>query len=102
MRNFTSVVEDELGLGDAFAFGPRIVAPVARIDHDPRDAEAELPRVCDRFYRSPGTQGQGSGLGLAIVASIVQRHRATLMLHNNDDGAGLTVSLAGLSPAALG
>ncbi len=71
-------------------------------DSGPGIPEDELPRVCDRFYRSPGTEGQGSGLGLAIVARIVQRHRASLMLRNNEDGAGLTVSIAGLSPVAAG
>jgi two-component system OmpR family sensor kinase len=70
-------------------------------DSGPGIPEAEFPRVCDRFYRSPGTQGQGSGLGLAIVARIVERHRAALMLRNGEGGAGLTVSITGLSPAAL-
>ena len=62
-------------------------------------AEAELPRVCDRFYRSPEAEGQGSGLGLAIVARIVQRHRATLELRNNENGTGLTAYVTGLSPS---
>ena len=44
---------------------------------------AELPRVFERFYRSPSAAGQatgaagaarGSGLGLAIVAAIISAH----------------------------
>jgi two-component system, OmpR family, sensor kinase len=62
--------------------------------------EAELPRVCDRFYRGLDAEGQGSGLGLAIVARIVERHRARLALRNNADSAGLTVYVTGLSPSA--
>ncbi|MEX3956404.1 ATP-binding protein [Trinickia sp. EG282A] len=70
-------------------------------DNGPGIPAEELPRVCDRFYRSPGAEGQGSGLGLAIVARIVQRHHASLALRNNEDGLGLTVSIAGLNPAAV-
>ena len=74
---------------------------VAVRDNGPGIAEAELSRVCDRFYRSPGTEGQGSGLGLAIVARIVERHRGTLLLRNNAQGPGLTVGVTGLPPSAL-
>ena len=35
-------VERELGFGDAVAVRAGIVAAVARVDHDARDAEAEL------------------------------------------------------------
>jgi two-component system OmpR family sensor kinase len=66
-------------------------------DSGPGIAEAELSRVCDRFYRSPGAEGSGSGLGLAIVARIAQRHRAVLRLENNENGQGLTASMNGLS-----
>jgi two-component system OmpR family sensor kinase len=70
-------------------------------DNGPGIPEEELPRVCDRFYRSAGAEGQGSGLGLAIVERIVQRHQASLALRNNEDGPGLTVSIVGLNPAAV-
>lgn len=73
----------------------------ARIGFEVRDTgpgvpEAELPRVCDRFYRGAQTQGEGSGLGLAIASRIASRHGAQLSLRNNIDGSGLTVAVAGL------
>jgi two-component system, OmpR family, sensor kinase len=71
-------------------------------DTGPGIAAAELPRVCDRFYRSPGTEGQGSGLGLAIAARIVERHRGKLVLRNNAQGTGLTAGVTGLMPSAPG
>ncbi len=70
-------------------------------DSGPGIPEEELPRVCDRFYRSPGTEGQGSGLGLAIVARIVQRHHASLALRNNEGRPGLTVSIVGLAASPV-
>jgi signal transduction histidine kinase len=33
-----------------------------------------LPRLFDRFYRVPGTQGSGAGLGLFICKEIVEAH----------------------------
>lgn len=39
-------------------------------------AEAERPRVFDRFYRVLGTEVEGSGLGLAIVREIAEQHDA--------------------------
>lgn len=68
------------------------------IDTGPGIAEAELPRVFDRFYRGVDTKGAGSGLGLAIASRVAGRHRAELSLHNNADGHGLTVSVSRLRP----
>jgi two-component system OmpR family sensor kinase len=58
--------------------------------------EAELGRVCDRFYRGADTQGEGSGLGLAIASRIASRHGAALSLHNHAEGRGLTVAVSHL------
>ncbi|TCF96692.1 two-component sensor histidine kinase [Paraburkholderia strydomiana] len=74
-------------------------ANVAVVDSGPGIPEAELDRVCDRFYRSVGTKGQGSGLGLAIAARIAHRHNVTLGLRNNKPGPGLSVVLTGLRSA---
>lgn len=68
-------------------------------DTGPGIPEAELARVCDRFYRGAETQGEGSGLGLAIASRIASRHGARLSLSNHADGSGLTVAVAGLRPA---
>ena len=62
-------------------------------DSGPGIAEADRPRVFDRFYRAPGAPGHGSGLGLAIVKAIADRHRATLRLARADDLGGLRVAL---------
>jgi two-component system OmpR family sensor kinase len=59
-------------------------------------AEAEMGRVCDRFYRGTDTQGEGSGLGLAIASRIATRHGADLSLRNNALGRGLTVTVSHL------
>ncbi|WP_206956504.1 ATP-binding protein [Trinickia acidisoli] len=67
-------------------------------DTGPGIPEAELSRVCDRFYRGTETQGAGSGLGLAIAARVAKRHRAELSLRNNADGRGLTVTVSPLRP----
>lgn len=66
------------------------------IDTGPGIPEAELARVCDRFYRGIETKGAGSGLGLAIASRVAGRHHAELSLRNNADGHGLTVSVSRL------
>ena len=48
-------------------------------DTGPGIAEADLPHVFDRFYRSPAARSMpGSGLGLAIVAQIATQHGGTV------------------------
>lgn len=37
-------------------------------------AEAELPRVFERFYQAGPTRGEGSGLGLPIARGLVEAH----------------------------
>ena len=57
-------------------------------DHGPGIAEADLPHIFDRFYRSPAARGlPGSGLGLAIVAQVVKAEGGTIVAEN-DPGAG--------------
>jgi two-component system sensor histidine kinase BaeS len=46
-------------------------------DTGPGIAEADLPRVFDRYWRGPGGAVGGSGLGLAVVREIVTAHHGT-------------------------
>ncbi|WP_244816693.1 ATP-binding protein [Caballeronia sp. Lep1P3] len=66
------------------------------LDTGPGIPASELERVCDRFYRCVGTQGQGSGLGLAIALRVAERHHATFGAKNRNGTSGLEVSVRGL------
>ena len=59
-------------------------------DSGPGIPESEWPRVFDRFYRVPGSEGTGSGIGLAIVNEIAVRLGATVGLAKAASG-GLSV-----------
>jgi two-component system sensor histidine kinase MprB len=62
-------------------------------DRGPGIAEADLPHVFDRFYRSPAARGlPGSGLGLAIVAQVAKAEGGTIVAEN-DPGGGARMSL---------
>ncbi|HEX3334122.1 MAG TPA: sensor histidine kinase, partial [Acidimicrobiales bacterium] len=62
-------------------------------DRGPGIAEADLPHIFDRFYRSPAARGlPGSGLGLAIVAQVAKAEGGTV-LAENDPGGGARMSL---------
>lgn len=69
-------------------------------DHGPGFADADLPHVFERFYRSADARGKpGSGLGLAIVAQVAWMHGASVEAANAPGGgACLTVAF----PAAGG
>jgi two-component system, OmpR family, sensor histidine kinase MprB len=64
-------------------------------DHGPGIAAEDLPRVFDRFYRSPEARGRpGSGLGLAIVRQTAEAHGGSVRAANDPDGgARLTLEL---------
>ena len=64
-------------------------------DHGPGVAEADLPHIFDRFYRSPAARGlPGSGLGLAIVAQVVKAEGGTIVAENDPlGGARMTMRL---------
>ncbi len=50
-------------------------------DDGPGVAEAELPRLADRFYRAQRSRtASGNGLGLSLVSAIAELHGATLSL----------------------
>ncbi len=79
-------------------------------DNGPGIAAAERERVFQRFYRTPGTEGDGSGLGLAIVHEIVNAHGASVSVGTGvDGGAGrpgtrivVRFAAAGSAPAPAG
>ncbi|MBI1758322.1 MAG: HAMP domain-containing histidine kinase [Actinobacteria bacterium] len=69
-------------------------------DEGPGIAQADLPHVFERFYRSPEGRGQpGSGLGLAIVRQVAERHGGWVTAGRSaGDGALFRLWLPG-SPA---
>jgi signal transduction histidine kinase len=76
----------------------RIVS-ISVTDDGPGIPEADLPRVFDRFYRSPGRQRPtdegGAGLGLAITSRLVQLHGGRINATNVEPhGARFTIELA--------
>jgi len=66
-------------------------------DEGPGIAEADLPHVFDRFYRSEESRSMpGSGLGLSIVRQVAERHSGTVTAGSSPDGgARLTMWLPG-------
>lgn len=73
------------------------VVRVEVIDHGPGIAPEDLPRVFDRFYRSPDARGRaagGSGLGLAIAAALVRAHHGDIgVSHTPGHGATFWIEL---------
>ncbi len=59
-------------------------------DNGPGIDEADLPRIFERFYRSPHSRGtSGSGLGLAMAQQIAHAHGASISAGNTRDGGAL-------------
>jgi len=71
-------------------------------DDGPGIADADLPRVFDRFYRSTNARAMpGSGLGLAIVRQAAERHAGSVSAGRASSGGALMVlDLPGRSGAA--
>ncbi|MBN8494570.1 MAG: hypothetical protein J0M00_24395 [Burkholderiales bacterium] len=62
-------------------------------DSGPGVAEAELPRLGERFFRVLGSGQPGSGLGWSIVRRIAQVHGATVQARRSAALGGLLVSV---------
>jgi two-component system, OmpR family, sensor histidine kinase MprB len=69
-------------------------------DTGPGIAEADLPRVFDRFYRATGDRDMpGSGLGLSIVRQVAVRHGGAVWAGRAPEGGALLVlRLPGRAP----
>jgi len=57
-------------------------------DNGPGIAAAELPRLCEPFYRGPRSTGEGTGLGLLIVDRIVKGASGAVTIENIPAPAG--------------
>ena len=56
-------------------------------DSGPGIPPEERAKVFERFYRAPESRAMpGSGLGLAIVKQVMDRHGATIVAEESDDG----------------
>jgi two-component system sensor histidine kinase TctE len=72
--------------------GVRDGAPYLSVeDTGPGSPLSERSKVVERFYRTPGTNGDWSGLGLAIVKEIVDRHAAVLEIGAREASSGARV-----------
>jgi two-component system, OmpR family, sensor histidine kinase TctE len=60
-------------------------------DDGPGIPPAERVRVCERFYRLPGSTGHGCGLGLAIVDEIARLHEASVTIDAGVNGRGTRI-----------
>ncbi|CEG06661.1 Sensor protein QseC [Afipia felis] len=64
-------------------------------DTGPGVAEADIPRLFDRFFRAAPLDVEGSGLGLAIAASAARCHGFQIEIINRSDRQGLIARVSG-------
>jgi two-component system sensor histidine kinase MprB len=63
-------------------------------DRGPGIAEADLPRIFDRFYRAAAARSKpGAGLGLAIVREAAEAHGGHATAESDADGARFRLTL---------
>jgi two-component system sensor histidine kinase MprB len=63
-------------------------------DHGPGVAEADLPRIFDRFYRAAASRSKpGAGLGLAIVREAAEAHGGHATVESSAGGARFKLTL---------
>ena len=64
-------------------------------DTGPGVAEADIPRLFDRFFRAAPLDIEGSGLGLSIAASVARRHGLEIEIVNRVDRQGMSARVSG-------
>jgi len=68
---------------------------IAVRDHGPGIADADKPKVVQRFYRGDQSRATpGAGLGLALVAAVARLHGGRLELGDNVPGLAATLHVA--------
>ena len=82
----------------------RVVVENGRVsvtDHGPGIADEDLPRIFERFYRSPAARGMpGAGLGLAIVGGVAQANDGTVAVRTGPHGSTFTLAFPPLPSVA--
>lgn len=69
-------------------------ARIVVADRGPGIAEADRPRVLERFVRLEASRTRpGFGLGLSLVAAVVHLHGGTVALESNDPGLRIVIDL---------
>ncbi len=64
--------------------------------------EAEREKIWKPFYQVAGSDHSGAGIGLSLVKLLVDAHKGTLQIYNNNPGATFEVQLPlGGSPAVV-
>jgi signal transduction histidine kinase len=77
---------------EAKTVGPAIHISVR--DNGQGIADADKPRVFDRFYRANASRNtEGNGLGLALVGAVVELHRGQVTLEDAQPGLVITMML---------
>ncbi|WP_296945798.1 HAMP domain-containing sensor histidine kinase [uncultured Massilia sp.] len=67
---------------------------LAVADDGPGIAEAERPKVAQRFYRGDASRGTpGVGLGLSVVSAVARLHGGALLLEDNRPGLRATLRI---------
>jgi two-component system sensor histidine kinase TctE len=105
----SNLIDNAFRYGDASGSVSVIVENGTRpslsvLDDGPGIPDEERPRIFERFYRMPGSNGQGCGLGLAIVAEIARLHHSSVDVDagSNRRGSRFTVMFTSAHPAANG
>jgi two-component system, OmpR family, sensor histidine kinase MprB len=74
---------------------------VSVTDHGPGIADEDLPRIFERFYRSPAARGMpGAGLGLAIVGGVAAANDGTVAVRTGPHGSTFTLAFPPLPSVA--
>jgi two-component system sensor histidine kinase MprB len=74
---------------------------VSVTDHGPGIADADLPRIFERFYRAPAARGMpGAGLGLAIVGGVAHANNGTVSVRTGPAGSTFTLAFVPLPMAS--